>query len=149
MKLSSHSQFLTVAEAAGLLQRHMHGKDALVWLEADRRYDPLIPFIQMGETVYYKESDLVAFAKQIAGHAQVRTGFDRRGGIDRRSDGLGRRVHADRRRSRLEEARNDLDRRFAVRSDRRGDVDRRITGWVDRRASNDRRDQGLDHAAAA
>ena len=149
MNFSGQSQFLTVAEAVGLLQRHMHGKDALVWLEADRRYDPLIPFIQMGETVYYKESDLIAFAKQIAGHALVRTGYDRRDISERRAVGMGRRANADRRRSRQDSARNDLDRRFAVRTDRRGDLDRRMAGWVDRRTGGDRRGQADEHAVAA
>jgi len=46
MNMANQYELLTLAQASALLQRHMPERNALAWLEADRKHDPLIPFIE-------------------------------------------------------------------------------------------------------
>lgn len=129
---------LTPAQAAGFLQRFMSNREAVTWLENDRQYSPVIPFVVDGESIRYREDDLVRFVRQISPSAVVRMQQDRRDHHERRETHAERRQDEDRRGARRR-ARNDLDRRFAVRPDRRSDLDRRIRGWIDRRCVLERR----------
>jgi len=119
----------------------MPDRDAAVWLENDRRYEPVLPFMRHGEDILYHEEDVILLVRKLAPNAVVRRNAGRRAEGERRHYPSDRRSHLDRRHSRRA-ARNDLDRRFAVRPDRRGDLDRRIRGWVDRRCIDDRRALG-------
>ncbi len=129
---------LTLAQAAGFLQRFLPGRDARVWLEQDRRYNPLIPFQVLDGEIFYNESDVVRFVQKIAPGARLRTGTDRRNHPERRTQTTDRRKAGERRRARSAAA-SGIDRRFALRADRRSDLDRRLRGWVDRRCVLDRR----------
>lgn len=138
MNAHPFTAMLTPEETAGLLQRFMPGRNAAVWLENDRRYQPVLPYVQHGEVIRYHEEDVIALVRKLAPAATVRGSALRRLGAERRQLHADRRAHTDRRHSRRA-ARNDLDRRFAIRPDRRSDLDRRIRGWVDRRCIDDRR----------
>jgi hypothetical protein len=138
MNAHPFTAMLTPEEAAGLLQRFMPGRDAAAWLEHDRRYQPVLPYVQHGEVIRYHEEDVIALVRKLAPDAAVRRRATRRLGPERRQRHADRRTHMERRHSRRA-ARNELDRRFAVRPDRRSDLDRRIRGWVDRRCIDDRR----------
>lgn len=129
---------LTPTQAAGFLQRFMPNREAVTWLENDRQYSPVIPFVADGEAILYREEDLLRFVRQLNPSAAVRIRQDRRDHHERRETHAERRQDDDRRGARRR-ARNDLDRRFAVRPDRRCDLDRRIRGWVDRRCVLERR----------
>jgi len=131
---------LTLQQTIGLLQRFMPTRDAAAWLENDRRFQPVLPFVQHGEEVRYYEEDVIQLVRKLAPSPTVRRSAGRRQVLERRFFPTDRREHLDRRHSRRA-ARNDLDRRFAVRPDRRDDLDRRIRGWVDRRCIDDRRSQ--------
>lgn len=52
---------LTEQEAAALLQSYMHHKSAMDWLAHDRQRDPVLPFIVLRESHYYREGDLTSF----------------------------------------------------------------------------------------
>lgn len=132
---------LTLNQAIGLLQRFMAPRDASAWLESDRRYSPVIPFIQQGKIILYDEDDVLRFVKKLNERASVRTARARREADERRHIAMERRDSSDRRYLRHRAAINSLDRRFAVRQDRRSDLDRRIRGWMDRRCVTDRRDE--------
>lgn len=132
------SAMLTPQQTSGLLQRFMPGRDAAAWLENDRRYQPVLPYVQQGNEVRYFEEDVIQLVRKLAANPVVRRTDTRRLQEERRHYASERRAQMDRRHSRRA-TRNDLDRRFAVRPDRRGDLDRRIRGWVDRRCIDDRR----------
>lgn len=138
MKRHPYSAMLTAQQTVGLLQRFMPGRDAAAWLENDRCYEPVLPFVQRGEEILYLEQDVIQLVRKLAANPAVRLSDSRRRQGERRRYASERRIHVDRRHSRRA-ARDDLDRRFAVRPDRRGDLDRRIRGWVDRRCIVDRR----------
>jgi len=129
---------LTLPQAIGLLQRFMPQRDAAQWLENDRRYSPVLPFVQQGDAILYFEDDLARFVQKLASQTALRRA-DRREEHNRRMFDVDRRDAYDRRYLRRKAAANYLDRRFAVRPDRRSDLDRRIRGWVDRRCIDDRR----------
>ena len=136
-------KMLTIYQTIGLLQRFMTPRDAAEWLEIDRRYSPVIPFLQQGEIILYYEDDVLNFVKKLGQHASARAEWGRRDARERRYLHLERRDSTDRRYLRHRAAVNNLDRRFAVRQDRRSDLDRRIRGWVDRRCVADRRDEPI------
>lgn len=137
---------LTIHQTIGLLQRFMTPRNASEWLEVDRRYSPVIPFLQQGEVILYHEDDVVHFIKKLDARASVRAERTRRDADERRHIHRERRDSSDRRYLRHRAAANNLDRRFAVRQDRRSDLDRRIRGWVDRRCVSDRRDEPIFEA---
>lgn len=133
--------FITAREAAGMLKRAMPGRDAAAWLEADRRYAPLLPPVVRDGEVYYFEADVVALARKLdPGFLPRRWGVRRLLG-ERRQRSQDRRQRGERR-ARLRDPAVLLDRRLALRPDRRSDLDRRIRGWVDRRCIPDRRQGG-------
>ena len=129
---------LTLSQAIGLLQRFMPQRDAAEWLENDRRYSPVLPFLLLDNVIYYYEADLARFIRKLTEETRLRHA-KRRYDSNRRIYATDRRHDYDRRYLRRKAAANNLDRRFAVRPDRRCDLDRRIRGWVDRRCINDRR----------
>ena len=139
MKRNGSQKMLTLPQAVGLLQRFMLQRNAAEWLENDRHYSPVLPFIHQGDAILYYEDDLVHFVKKLTEQASVRYAGGRRECRDRRHIPVDRRDFSDRRYLRRHAAANNLDRRFAVRQDRRSDLDRRIRGWVDRRCVEDRR----------
>jgi len=141
MNKTGHRKMLTIHQTIGLLQRFMTPRDAAEWLEIDRRYSPVIPFLQQGEIILYYEDDVLNFVKKLDERASVRAERERRDADERRHIHRERRDASDRRYLRHRAAINNLDRRFAVRQDRRSDLDRRIRGWVDRRCVADRRDE--------
>lgn len=141
MHKPGHRKMLTIHQTIGLLQRFMTPRDAAEWLEIDRRYSPVIPFLQQGEIILYYEDDVLNFVKKLDERASVRAERERRYAHERRHIHRERRDASDRRYLRHRAAANNLDRRFAVRQDRRSDLDRRIRGWVDRRCVADRRDE--------
>lgn len=131
-------KMLTLAQTIGLLQRFMPQRNAAEWLENDRRYSPVLPFMQIDNEVFYFEDDVARFVQKLGAQAALRRA-DRREEHNRRLYDTDRRDEYDRRYLRRKAAANNLDRRFAVRPDRRSDLDRRIRGWVDRRCVDDRR----------
>lgn len=135
---------LTLAETIGLLQRFMLQRDAKAWLENDRRYSPLLPFITQNDEIFYPEDAVLRFVAILAEDVRVRQSQRRTERGERRQIAVDRRAFSDRRHARRRPAVADLDRRFAVRQDRRSDLDRRIRGWVDRRCIDDRRSQPLE-----
>ena len=141
MHKTGHRKMLTIHQTIGLLQRFMTPRDAAEWLEIDRRYSPVIPFLQQGEIILYYEDDVLNFVKKLDERASVRAERERRDADERRHIHRERRDASERRYSRHRAAINNLDRRFAVRQDRRSDLDRRIRGWVNRRCVTDRRDE--------
>lgn len=140
MNKTGFRKMLTIHQTIGLLQRFMTPRNASEWLDSDRRYSPVIPYLQQGEIILYHEDDVLSFIKKLDERAKVRTERARRDDDERRHIHRERRDASDRRYLRHRAAFNNLDRRFAVRQDRRSDLDRRIRGWVDRRCVSDRRD---------
>lgn len=138
MNTIGHRTMLTLSQTIGLLQRFMPQRDAAEWLENDRRYSPVLPFLQHGDALFYFEDDVARFVQKLSAQAALRRA-DRREEHNRRLYDADRRDAYDRRYLRRKAAANNLDRRFAVRPDRRSDLDRRIRGWVDRRCIDDRR----------
>lgn len=130
-------EFLTPDQAAGLLQRVMPGRDAAAWLEADRRFAPMLPVFVRGDAVWYREEDVRRLARQLKEDIALRTGRVRRLQGERRQRREDRRQSGERR-SRLR-AESVVERRLSIRPDRRSDLDRRIRGWLDRRCLPDRR----------
>lgn len=130
-------EFLTPDQAAGLLQRVMPGRDAVAWLEADRRFAPMLPVFVRGDAVWYREEDVRRLARQLKEDIALRTGRVRRLQGERRQRSEDRRQSGERR-SRLR-AESVVERRLSIRPDRRSDLDRRIRGWLDRRCLPDRR----------
>lgn len=129
---------LTLPQTIGLLQRFMPQRSAAEWLEHDRIYNPVLPFLHQDNAIFYVEEDVARFVQIIAEQAALRRA-DRRQDNNRRMYDMDRREAYDRRYLRRKAAANNLDRRFSVRPDRRSDLDRRIRGWVDRRCVEDRR----------
>jgi len=129
---------LTLPQTIGLLQRFMPQRDAAEWLQNDRRYSPVLPYLNRGSAIFYDEDDIARFVQKIAEPVALRMA-NRRFDHNRRIYATDRRDAYDRRYLRRKAAANSLDRRFAVRPDRRCDLDRRIRGWVDRRCIDDRR----------
>lgn len=138
MNRNGYQKMLTLTQAIGLLQRFMPQRNAAEWLENDRLYSPVLPFVYRDNAVYYFEEDIARLVQKMAEQAVLRNA-DRRYENTRRSYDVDRRHAYDRRYLRRKTAANHLDRRFAVRPDRRCDLDRRIRGWVDRRCIDDRR----------
>ena len=138
MNPNGHCNMLTLPQTIGLLQRFMPQRNAAEWLENDRRFSPVLPFVQQGDAILYFEEDLANFVKKLAAQAALRRA-GRREEHNRRMYEIDRRDMSDRRYLRRKAAANNLDRRFFVRPDRRSDLDRRIRGWVDRRCIDDRR----------
>lgn len=130
-------EFLTPDEAAGLLQRVMPGRDAVAWLEADRRFAPILPVFVRAGGVWYREEDVRGLARRLREDIALRTGHVRRLQGERRQRREDRRQSGERR-SRLR-AESVVERRLLLRPDRRSDLDRRIRGWLDRRSIPDRR----------
>lgn len=141
MDKTGYRKMLTIHQTIGLLQRFMNNRNAEEWLEIDRRYSPVIPFLQQGEVILYHEDDVLNFIKKLDERARIRAERSRRDADERRHIHMERRDLTERRYLRHRAAANNLDRRFAVRQDRRSDLDRRIRGWVDRRCVSDRRDE--------
>ncbi|MEO1768043.1 hypothetical protein [Thiobacter aerophilum] len=135
--VNSVSQLLTPQQAAGLLQRVMPGRDAAAWLESDRRFQPILPFVLHNGAVRYREEDVCALARKLQADVALRTGQVRRRQGERRQRDQDRRQSGERR-SRQRGAAL-LDRRLMIRPDRRADLDRRIRGWLNRRCIPDRR----------
>ena len=106
---------LTIHQTIGLLQRFMSRRDAAEWLETDRRYSPVIPFLQQGEIILYDEDDVLLFIKKLDQHASLRAERLRRDADERRHIHRERRDVSERRYLRHRAAANNLDRRFAVR----------------------------------
>ena len=147
MERNSSQKMLTLPQTIGFLQRFMAQRNAAEWLESDRRYSPVLPFRNLGDTVLYYEDDIARFVKKLDEHATIRASKNRRAQRSRRRIPVDRRHFSDRRYLRRQAAINNLDRRFAMRQDRRGDLDRRIRGWVDRRCIEDRRSLDLARAS--
>lgn len=139
--MSDRPVLLTVSEAAGLLQRAMHGRDATAWLEADRRFAPILPPVRRNCETFYLETDCLALARKLDPGFIPRQNQTRRLFGERRLHSQDRRQGGERR-ARRSAAQKLLDRRLALRPDRRSDLDRRIRGWVDRRCIHDRRRRG-------
>lgn len=143
---------LTVAQAAGFLQRFMPRRNAQQWLENDRHYSPLLPYIVQGDEILYDEAAVARFVTVLVENAAVRHSQRRRVPGERRRIAVDRRAFSDRRHARRRPqlsqlSAQDLDRRFALRQDRRSDLDRRIRGWVDRRCVEERRGIAVDATA--
>ena len=138
LNMLEQTHMLTLRQTIGFLQRFMPNRDAAEWLEKDRQQHPVLPYVEQGAEIRYREDDVAWFVRKLAWRPAIRGSANRRADPERRHDQNDRRDHVDRRLSRRA-ARNDLDRRFAVRADRRSDLDRRIRGWVDRRCVEDRR----------
>lgn len=138
MHRNGHQKMLTLSQVIGLLQRFMPQRNAAEWLENDRLYSPVLPYLKREDTIFYLEDDIAQFVQKIAEPAALRNA-DRRYDHNRRVYHTDRRHAYDRRYLRRKAAANNLDRRFAVRPDRRSELDRRIRGWVDRRCIDDRR----------
>ena len=143
MNRNDNRNMLTLAQATGLLQRFMPQRNAAEWLENDRRYSPLSPFLHQGNAIFYWEDELVRFVRKLAARAPLRRAA-RREENNRRAHDTDRRDAYDRRYLRRQAAANNRDRRFSVRPDRRSDLDRRIRGWVDRRCIDDRRPASIE-----
>lgn len=135
--IQPRAEFLSPEQAAGLLKRVMPGRDAFAWLAADRRFDPLLPFVERDGQVWYREQDVCRFARRLREDVALRTGQARRVQGERRQRQGDRRQEGERR----NRQRNTtlLERRLSIRPDRRADLDRRIRGWLDRRCLPDRR----------
>lgn len=145
MNQNDLQKMLTLPQTIGLLQRFMPQRNAAEWLENDRRYSPVLPFLLLDNAIYYFEADLARFIHKITEAGALRRANRRYEG-NRRIYATDRRHDYDRRYLRRKAAANNLDRRFAVRPDRRCDLDRRIRGWVDRRCINDRRLMAQENA---
>ena len=139
MERNGLQKMLTLSQTIGFLQRFMTQRNASQWLENDRHYSPVLPFLHAGDAILYDEDDVVRFVKKLDDQASVRTEANRRLQHSRRHIPVDRRNFSDRRYLRRQAAVNNLDRRFAMRHDRRSDLDRRIRGWLDRRCVEDRR----------
>ncbi len=111
MRQMGRDRYLNEAEAAAMLQPFMRNKNALAWLGADRRTDPVIPYSRRNGDILYRETDLVRFvrfgmksppiarglARRIV--ASRRKTADRRSGIERRKVAERRHPAAERRSS--------------------------------------------------
>ena len=90
MQQNHTTRWLTIHEASLILQRFMPHKSAIVWLDHDRRVDPVIPFSHHGDEVVYRSDDLEHFVRHyLVSQAEVdcserRVRVDRRLRIERR-----------------------------------------------------------------
>jgi hypothetical protein len=94
-----------------MLQPFMPSKNALTWLSADRRTDPVIPYSRSKGDILYREADLVRFVRYGMKSPPISRGLarrivlsrrrteDRRGGVDRRKVSERRHPAAERRRT--------------------------------------------------
>jgi hypothetical protein len=57
--------FLTMGEAAALLQPHIHSKFARDWLAYDRLKDPVLPFVIFHGEPYYRKLDVANFVVHV------------------------------------------------------------------------------------
>ncbi len=138
MNTSSDGTILSLSQTIGLLQRFMPQRNASKWLENDRCFSPILPFLRQSDAIFYLEDDLVRFVHKIVTLAVLRT-TGRRQKNNRRVFDEGRRNDYERRRLRRKGSADDLDRRSAICLDRRSELDRRLRGWIDRRGTDDRR----------
>ncbi len=90
MESIHNSRWLTAYEASMLLQRFMPHKSANMWLEHDRRFDPLIAFFDRDGEVFYRSGDLERFVHHHLAPGSSVDFSDRRVRVDRR-------VHVERR----------------------------------------------------
>jgi hypothetical protein len=90
MQSTHQSRWLTAYEASMLLQRFMPHKSASMWLDHDRRFDPLIPFFYRDGDVIYRSGDLETFAQHHLAPGSNVDFSERRVRVDRR-------VHLERR----------------------------------------------------
>ncbi len=130
---------LSLSQAGALLQRHLPDRDAIAWLQTDRKNNPTIPFMEADGQYFYSENDLITFLSHFSDKLAIRRNLDRRINATRRILLSERRFDIERRRRSLGGVRNHIDRRFALREDQRGDIDRRLLGGMDRRSLSDRR----------
>ncbi|TCV80229.1 hypothetical protein [Sulfurirhabdus autotrophica] len=130
---------LSLTQAGALLQRHLPDRDAISWLNTDRKNNPTIPFIEADGRIFYSENDLITFLSHFSDRLAIRRKPDRRFNSSRRIASSERRFDIERRRRSLGGVRNLIDRRFKLRQDQRGDIDRRLLGGMDRRSMSERR----------
>ena len=81
---NSTQKLFTQTEAAALLQPHMPTKSASAWLENDRSHEPVIPFVNTVDGVFYRESDLQHFIEQFMVPVTLHPPLDPRSGQVRR-----------------------------------------------------------------
>ena len=92
---SETERFVTLSEAAALLQPYMPGKNAVAWLVRDSQYDPMIPCHAREGQNWYRRADLAQFVQKTFGGSATfndmankmlieRRGHERRAGFDRR-----------------------------------------------------------------
>ena len=62
---------LTLAQTIGLLQRFMQQRNAAEWLDNDRRYSPVLPFMQIDKEVFYFEEDVARFVQKLGAQAAL------------------------------------------------------------------------------
>lgn len=137
-----HTSFLNLAQAGALLQRHLPERDAIAWLETDRKHDPIIPFIEANGQFFYLENDLLTFLSHFSNNLTIRRNPDRRINASKRATSSEQRNDIERRKQILGGVRNHMDRRFMLRQERRGDINRRLLGDMDRRSLTERRGKG-------
>ena len=130
---------LKLMQAGALLQRHLPERDAIAWLETDRKNDPTIPFIESEGQFFYSENDLVTFLSHFANNLIIRCNPDRRINASKRATSSERRNDIERRKQTLGGVPDYFDRRFMLRQERRGDINRRLLGDMDRRSLTERR----------
>ena len=113
---------LTANEASLLLQRFMPRKNAVSWLEHDRRFDPVIPFSNQGDEVFYRSCDLEYFVQHCLAPGVDVDFSERRLRVDRRAR-IERRHHPDLRLTPSAERRHayTFDRRGGLAPDRRAE----------------------------
>ena len=138
-----HTSLLSLAQAGALLQRHLPERDAIAWLETDRKFDPIIPFCETEGQFFYSENDLVTFLSHFSSNLTIRLIPDRRINASKRATSSERRTDNARRKQALGGVRDNMDRRFILRQERRGSINRRQLGGMDRRSFTERRGQEI------
>ena len=118
---------LTEQEAADLLQPYMPNKSAMDWLMHDRQNDPVIPFILLGKSPYYRESDLIMFITRMLDSKARFVRINHLLYLDHRNVSE-RRGTSERRKREAILLRQGIERR------RWTDLDRRLRGGVNRRS---------------
>lgn len=138
-----HTSLLSLAQAGALLQRHLPERDAVAWLETDRKYDPIIPFTETKGQFFYSESDLLTFLSRFSNSPAIRLIPDRRINASKRATSSERRNDKARRKQAVNIFRDHMDRRFKLRQERRSSINRRQLGNLDRRSLTERRGQAI------
>ncbi|WP_124706293.1 hypothetical protein [Sulfuriferula multivorans] len=123
---SSHT-ILTEQEAAALLQPYTPNKSAVDWLAHDRQRDPVIPFILLGKTPYYRERDLIFFITRMLDSKVRFVRINHLLYLDHRNVSERRRTSERRKREAIH-LRQGIERR------RWTDLDRRLGGGMNRRS---------------